>query len=135
MKPKRPAGFLNVDLEIVSSNALDSLAELMGKAVLVLYSGPGVGREHLLCLESARCPKTPDAAARDLCRAVERLSPRARKLWERARSKKFDVGYDLPADFQLVQVTLQAATVRRIVALGGTIAFTCYRGEQMYPPL
>jgi len=102
----------------------------MGKAVVVLHSGPGVGREHLLCLESARCLNTPDSAARDLCRAVERLSPGARKLWDRARSKKFDVGYDLPADFRTVQVTLRAATVRAIVALGGTVAFTCYREDK-----
>lgn len=133
MKTKRPAGYLNVDLEIVSSSSLDTLAEEMGKTVLVLYSGPGKGRQRLLCLESLRWPNTPDAAARELCRAVERLSPGVRRAWERARRREFNVGYELPTGLRAVQVTLQPETVRRIVALGGTVAFTCYRNDNSEP--
>jgi hypothetical protein len=113
----------------VSSGSLDSLAEEMGKAVLILHSGPGAGRQRLLCLESVRWPNTPDAAARELCRAVERLSPGARRVWERARRREFNVGYELQTGLRAVQVTLQPETVRRIVALGGTVAFTCYRDD------
>jgi hypothetical protein len=133
VKAKRPAGYLNVDLEIVSSRSLDLLAEEIGESLIVLYSGPGAGRERLLCLETARLANTPDAAARDLCQAVERLSPGARSLWERARRRIFDVGYDLPAGLRAVQVTLRPDTVRRIVALRGTIAFTCYRLDNSKP--
>ncbi len=129
MKAKRPPGYLNVDLEIVSSNSLDLLAEEMGGAVLVLYSGPGLGRNRLLCLESSRSPNTPDAAARQLCTAAERLSPEARGIWDRARHKVFNIGYELPNSVRSVAVTLLPATVKRIVALGATIAFTCYRAD------
>jgi hypothetical protein len=127
VKTKRPAGFLNVDLEIESSGNLDLLTDEMGKAVLVLYSGPGSGKRRLLCLESSRWPNTPDAAARALCSAVERLSVRARKLWDRARRKEFDVGYELRIGVRALQVALQPETLKRIVALGATVAFTCYR--------
>ncbi len=133
VKAKRPAGYLNVDLEIVSYGSLDSLAEEMGKAVLVLYSGPGKGRQRLLCLESLRWPNSPDAAARELCRAIDRLSPGVRRVWECARRKEFNVGYELPTGLRAVQVTLQPETVRRIIALGGTIAFTCYRDDNSEP--
>lgn len=133
MKAKRPPGYLNVDLDIESSSSLDSLAEEMGKAVLVLHSGPGMGRRHFLRLESLRWPDTPDAAARELCRAVERLSPVARRIWQRARRREFNIGYELPAGVQAVQVTLPPDTVRRIVALGGTVAFTCYRDDTQEP--
>ncbi len=131
MKAKRPAGFLNVDLEIVSCSPLNLLAAEM--AVLVLHSGPGNGRQHLLCLESLRWPDTPETAARELCRAVERLSPGARKIWDRAQRKEFNVGYELSAGVWAVQVTLQPETVRRIVALGATVAFTCYREDYSKP--
>jgi hypothetical protein len=129
VKAKRPAGYLNVDLEIGSSSSLDCLAEEMGNTVLVLHSGHGAGRERLLCLESVLWPNTPDAAARELCRAVERLSPSARGVWERARRREFNVGFELRTGLRAVQVILQPETVRRIVALGGTIAFTCYRDD------
>ena len=132
VRPKRPTGFLNVDLEIVSSNSLDCLAEGMSKAITVLHSGP-IGRRHLLCLESSRWRNTPDAAARDLCGAVEQLSPAARSFWERARRKEFNVGYELQTGLRAVQVTQQPDTVRRIVALGATVAFTCYRGDGSEP--
>ena len=133
MKAKRPTGYLNVDLDIVSSSSLDTLAEEMGKAVLVLHSGPFVGRQRLLRLESLRWSNSPDAAARELCRAVERLSPGARRVWERARCREFNVGYELPTGLLAVQVTLQPETVKRIVALGGTVAFTCYRDDNSEP--
>ena len=129
MKAKRPIGYLNVDLEIESSSSLESLAEEIGKAVLVLYSGPGVGRKRLLCLASLRWPNTPDAAARELCRVVEGLSPGARSVWERARRKEFDVGYELPSGIRALRVTLRPETARRIVSIGGTVAFTCYRDD------
>ncbi len=133
MKRKRPAGFLNVDLEIASFSSLDSLAEEMGKAVLVLHSGPGVARERLLCLESSHWPNTPDAAVRELCRAVERLSPVVRRVWERARRREFNVGYELRTGLRSVQVALEPETVKRIVVLGATVAFTCYRADNSGP--
>ena len=133
MKAKRLIGYLNVDLEIESSSPLDSLAEEIGRSVVVLHSGPGVRRKHLLCLESRCCPKTPEAAAHELCSAVERLSPPARALWEHAGRKEFNVGYELPAGVRAVEVALRPETVRRIVKLGATVAFTCYREDNCEP--
>ena len=133
MKTKRPAGFLNVDLEIESSSPLDSLAEAMGKAVLVLYSGPGRGRSYLLCLEDSRWSNTPDSAARALCSAVERLPVRDRRLWDRAKRKEFDVGYELPTGVRAVHIALQPGTLERMVAIGATVAFTCYWGDSSEP--
>ena len=52
MKAKRLIGYLNVDLEIESSSPLDSLAEEIGRSVVVLHSGPG-----LIGKWSIRCPE------------------------------------------------------------------------------
>jgi hypothetical protein len=133
VKAKRPSGFLNVDLEIESSAPLESLSDEMGKAVLVLYSGPSKGKRHLLCLESSRWPNTPDAVAQALCSAVERLSADGRRKWDRATRKEFDVGYDLPTGIRAVHTTLKPETLQRIVALGATVAFTCYRDAGSEP--
>ena len=130
MKAKRPAGFLNVDLEIESSKPLDLLAEVLGKALVVLYSGPREGSRHFLSLESMQCcPLNPDAAVQDLCKAIERLPASGRKIWNRASRKTFDIGYELASECRSVQVTLKPETIRRIVTVGATIAFTCYRRE------
>jgi hypothetical protein len=130
MKRKRPAGFCNVDLDIVSHQRLDLVVEELGKSLLVLHHGKGLGRTHLLMVEGLKWPNTPDSAANELCRAIERLSPKARKVWDRARRKEFNVGYELESGVQRVEVALEPKLVRRIVALGGTVAFTCYRGEK-----
>ena len=127
MRAKRPIGFLNVDLEIESSANLESLAEEMGKAVRVLHSGPGEAGRNLLCVESARSHNTPDATARALCSTVERLSVRGRRLWDRSKRKEFDVGFELGTGSRLLQTALRLETLARIVALGATVAFTCYR--------
>lgn len=71
MKPKRPAGFLNVDLVIESSVTLEPLVLEFGKKVLVLYSGRVRGKRWLLNLETSRPTSTPDGAAWALCAVVE----------------------------------------------------------------
>ncbi|MGH7967307.1 MAG: hypothetical protein ACREIC_01130, partial [Limisphaerales bacterium] len=112
---------------------LEPLAREMGKAVLVLYSGRGTGRNHLLILECSHSPSTPDSTALALCSVIERLSVRGRQLWARAKRKEFNVGYDLVEGARLVQTSLRRETLNRIVALGATVAFTCYRGESNEP--
>ena len=127
MKTKRPVGFLNVDLEIESSRPLNSLGEEMGRAVLVLYCGRSKGKWHLLSSESSRFPLTADAAVHLLCSVIERLSVRGRRLWDSARRREFDVGYELDAGVRGVRVALKPEAIARITALGATVAFTCYR--------
>lgn len=133
MTRKRPVGFLNVDLDIESSRPLGPIAQEMGKAVVVLYSGSGKGRSHFLCLEGSRWSNTPDSAALALCSAVEGLSAPGRRLWDRAKRKEFNVGYDLIEGARFVQTTFKRETLKRIVDLGATVVFTCYRGETNEP--
>lgn len=90
-------------------------------------------QSHFLHLESVRWPNTPDAAARALCAVVERLSTRGLRLWRNAKRRVFDVGYDLPPGSRSVHVALQPDTLERIVALGATVAFSCYREDSSEP--
>lgn len=126
MKISPSTGFLNVDLEIEASFPLDVLEAEMGQAVIALYCGPGKPKRFLLCLESPRWPRNPDSAAKDLCSVIERLSDKGKRLWKRAQRKEFDVGYEMAEGERAVQASLKHETLQRIVALGATVAFTCY---------
>jgi hypothetical protein len=120
--------FLNVDLEIESASKLDSLAAAMGQRVLVLHSGPGSKRRHLLALETSHEHKGPDATIHALCRIVERLPPAARRIWNAAR-KEFDVGYELRPSERWSRFALRPDTLERMARLGARLAVTYYRRE------
>src|SRR6267154_2603803 len=133
MKTTRRGRFLNVDLDIESSDPLDLLAEDMGGAVTVLHSGP-IGRSrHFLRLESSRQPSTPDAGARALCSTVERLSDGSRRLWHKAKRREFNVGCEFQDGIRAVEIGIEPETLRRIVRLGATVAFTCYAADDSEP--
>jgi hypothetical protein len=123
--------FLNVDLEIVSSTSLNSLARDMGRRVIVLHSGP-FERRHLLVLESSRQHKKPDAAIGALCSAIEHLAPATKSIWDGAR-KDFDIGYELRSSERASRFTLRPDTLERVARLGATLTMTCYREDNAEP--
>jgi hypothetical protein len=97
--------FLNVDLEILSREPLDSLAADLGDDVVVLYCG---------------------ATERDfLCALIEGLGSEARSIWKRALARSFDVGYESGSSPRFVS-TLREETVKRVAALDGEIVITIY---------
>jgi hypothetical protein len=124
--------FLNVDVEIQSSSKLDVLAAAMGKRVIVLHSGPGSARRHLLAIESSREHKGPDATIHALCAVVESLPPPARRIWNTSR-REFDVGYELRASEQSSRFSLRPDTLERIAKLGAILTVTYYRGDTTMP--
>lgn len=127
MKAQRPPGFLNVDLEIESSSPLSPLEHELSNTTITLYSGPGPKKRHLLCVECALWPENPDQAISLLCEAIEKLSTRGRKSWERAKKKQFDIGFEMIPKTPMARTILNPESVARIVALNATIAFTCYQ--------
>lgn len=119
--------FLNVDLEIVSRSRLERLEQAVQDSAHAIYLGPLRRGVFLLSLECSSYPRNADVGIRRLCDAVEGLGPSERRLWKRALSRTFDVGYSLAEGDKAVQVSLQPATLSRVVAVGATVAFTCYR--------
>ena len=124
--------FLNVDLEIQSASNLDALVSAMGKRVLIMYSGPGTVRRHLLALEISRCYKSADATIRAFCNIVESLPPSARKVWNKSH-KEFDVGYELRVSEKSSRFSLGAHTLGRVARLGAFLTVTYYRGDEYDP--
>jgi hypothetical protein len=121
--------FLNVDLEIWSASKLDGLSAEMGEGVSVHYCGPAPKR-HLLAVANSRYYKNPDSAIHALCKVIESLSPRGRRIWSASR-KAFDVGYSLRPSERASHFSLRPDTLARVAALGATLAVTYYQQRLM----
>src|SRR5687768_14838858 len=82
--------FLNVDLEIHSRSSLEPLLSELGERVCVLYS-ESKPNKHFASVEISRYWKnpSPDKTIAALCNILESLSPKARAVWKKARSKVF----------------------------------------------
>jgi len=133
VKAKRPVGFLNVDLEIVSRSKLDAVEVGFSKLARKLYCAPLRKGIYLLAVACNHCPKNADAGILALCDAVDQLGRAERRLWDRALSRRFDVGYSFTPGVSSVQVALDPETLGRVVTLGGTVAFTCYEDLDSEP--
>jgi hypothetical protein len=117
--------FLNVDLEIVATTEfrLQVLTKAMGDAVSALHIGPaGKSKGYELCVESNGRESTPDATIHALCRVIEKLPPKARKVWDEAE-KCFDAGFEVSA---LGRFALRQNTLERMAKLGAKLVVTCY---------
>lgn len=123
--------FLNVDLEIGSRESLTALiVELVKRrGVHELYTGRfgGLARAHYEVHVGARV--TADTTARALVRMVTRLSPKARRCWDRARVRDFNIGIQAGAAAKPLAMTLEPATVAAIASLGGRVVVTVYPPE------
>jgi hypothetical protein len=126
---------MNVDLEIVSRAKLCALEPAVSRTAYPLYSGPIRKGIFLLSLECNSVPKDADTAIIKLCAAVEALGNDERLLWDGALKRTFDVGYALMSGCRAVHVSLRPETLKRVTALGASIAFTCYLEGNSDPDL
>jgi hypothetical protein len=124
-----PAHFLNVDLEIGSPSSLAPLIEELAtnRAVFELFVGRvrGLARAHY---EVHSRNHTADTIARDLVRLVESLSRPARRCWDRARVRDFNIGIQSSTTTtpHMLELPVEAKTVAAIAKLGGRIVVTVY---------
>lgn len=133
MKSKAPPRFINVDLDIVSRAKLGAIKASLSQTAYSLYSGPVRKGIFLLRLECNSDPKDADTATIKLCTAIEALGSNERRLWDRALKRTFDVGYEIIPGCRAVQVSLRTETLQRATALGATVSFTCYLGDDSRP--
>lgn len=133
MTSRPSAEFLNVDLEVGSRSALTPIIDALGEKVIVLHSGRFRGK-HLVCLELdgplsvKRNDPTPDKCILAFSKLIERLPALARRGWDRASLRRFNVGIQInggPAPAMFV-AHLRAATVKRVADLNGEITMTIY---------
>jgi transposase-like protein len=118
--------FLNVDLDIESKSELAVLKAELGRNVVDLGPGPVKPGSFLLRLEIVRLYKTPDATICAFCKLLEGLSPKAKRAWQSAHKKEFDVGHDVVQGQLASQFSLRTETLKRLSGLGATLGITFY---------
>jgi hypothetical protein len=119
-----PVHFMNVDLEIVAREPLDAVAADLGDDVFVMHCGP-TERGYLASFEIPGNSADADTTVGHLCFLIESLGDEARALWNRARGRSFDLGYESGSCPRFVS-TLRAETVKRVAALEAEIVITIY---------
>ena len=128
--------FLDVDLEIFSNVPLDPIAEAFGEKVSVLYVGKTEHRysAHFELVYDPR-RKAPDRIIRGLVRLVERLPKQARRLWDRATAREFNIGIEAAGRSPALELRLQPQTLAAVAAVDGRIVVTVYAPERLFRPV
>lgn len=124
------AEFLNIELEVRAPFDLLPLLTSMGDAFSPNYCAAVKGGIFMLsgALSDYRV-KTVEAKAAGLCSLIEGLPPRARKLWEQARDRVFDIGVDATTDPQVVLELLTPRTMSRIAKVNARLAVSVYTAK------
>jgi hypothetical protein len=116
--------FLNVDLDVRSPTSLQPLIDDLGEDVIVLHSGEVHG--HYIATFASRGSGDANELIGALCRLVENLATDARRTWDEAFSKVFDVGYQAGNGPTSYESTLRPETVAAVAGVGGALRVTVY---------
>jgi hypothetical protein len=125
MAKTEKTSFLNVDLDIYSKSDLTPLVHALDAKVSVLF----LGRENRLFsthLELSSHRKNADETIRTLVRLVAALPPQARKLWNSAISRTFNIGIQSGEAPDCFELALSPVTLRQVSSVKGQIIVTVY---------
>jgi hypothetical protein len=121
--------FLNVDLEIFSRTRLDPLVEAFGEKVFVLGVRQ-LGRLYFASVELNEAG-TPDKLIRRMVALVKKLPRPARSLWNRAKSRDFNIGIEAAARSTAFELRLESQTLEAVTTVDGRIIITVYAPERL----
>jgi hypothetical protein len=124
--------FLNVDLEIVSdSPELLKLAEELEKKAHILYADVGDNTgEYLMAMEVSKYGVDQETAIQNLCSLVEGFTKEQKAIWDRAKRRVFDVGYDEDTTGNVTRFTVGTDSLHRIAAVNGELAVSVYQRDE-----
>jgi hypothetical protein len=128
-----PTGFLNVDLEVAarSRQRLQPLIDgLHGGALFELFCGR-MGRAYHAHYETSGCSSDASATIHELCAAIEALRGNARRAWRDATVRDFNIGVELERGVRYIELAIDPAATRRVIALGGRMVLTAYQVAAM----
>jgi hypothetical protein len=116
--------FLNVDVDVRSSTPLEALVHALKGRISVHYVGR-VGRSfHARFALSG--PRTAEVAVRRLAKLIDALPRAARKAWDGAKMRVFDVGFQGGMRPHSAEHDLSASAVAAVARLKGSIRVTLY---------
>lgn len=121
--------FLNVDLELQSRRAVEPVVQALSvrAPLLSIYRR---GSLYCAAFELAAQPKSADAAIRALAKLVLSLPAPARRIWNAATRRDFDIGIQSGQDPVALMVELSREAVQLVQRVEGRIIFTLYPPAQ-----
>jgi hypothetical protein len=117
--------FINVDLDIRSSEDLEPLADALKPATRMLQCERLDSGEWILVVELALDPATAEVGTADLLDVIAALPDQAQRLWRGARRRSFDIGIEA-IDGPTWKTELTPATLRRIADHDAIVELTIY---------
>ena len=121
-------GFLNVDLEVgVRTRArILPLVAGLGRTLFELYRGR-IGSLYRAHYEVRGCMRDANNTIHELAATIEALGPHARRAWNAATVRDFNIGVELERGVKSIELAIEDTALRHVVALGGRIVFTVYQ--------
>ena len=126
--------FVNIDLELKSSDDLQPLVDELDESVFVLYSDkPPNSNEYRTSLEvndfdiyQSYDDKTQniggvDAILSAFCDLLENLTRQSQSLWQNCKNREFDIGFQSGNTEKSFHTQIRAETLRRISELGASV--------------
>jgi hypothetical protein len=126
-----PASFLNVDLVIESASPLQELIEALRDDTLAQFHGEIDGRWRAVLGGRLFFPSGPEEVIQALIQAIVRLPENARRLWDEASRRTFDIGIQGGHDRRPLEAQVGTETLGTLAALGAGIQMTVYAPERL----
>jgi hypothetical protein len=121
--PQRPTlRFINVDLDMESAEELRPLVEAMEPHAYSLERPPGQASFEV----NEPSPKDPEAVILEFIRIVKSLPPAARKAWDAASKRVFDIQLQSGRDPFRQSYSIGLETLRQATDIGAHLAITIY---------
>jgi hypothetical protein len=114
--------FINVDLDVESPEELSPLLEAMDPHTYLLERPPGQASFEI----NEPSPKDPEVVILEFIRIVKSLPPAARKVWDGASKRVFDIGLQSGRHPFCVSYDIGIETLRKAADIGADIAITMY---------
>jgi hypothetical protein len=122
--------FLNVDLEVFSREDLAVFARALGRSVHPLHVGPW-GSKHAACIELwvSGYGQSADSIIQRMVRLISRLPIPARRLWNHASVRRFNIGVQADSELSVFELPLAAGTIQAVARVGASVIVTVYAAE------
>ena len=118
--------FMNVDLDVHSRSPLEPLATAFGGAVDVLYVGGGDKSFEAHFEIAGSYDKDADTLMQEFVALIRKLPPAARRLWNGAKSRDFNVGIQSARRPHCHVLRLRAETLDAVAGVRGSVVITTY---------
>lgn len=126
--------FITVDLDIYSKRRLAPLVEELGRKVVVLHEGRWGSRYSASVELGSSWNKSADQEIRGLISLIRGLRSPARRLWNAAQTREFNIGIQAAEQAPIFELRLSPKTLEAVARLGGRIVVTVYAPERLRTP-